>query len=328
MGIETMMPDRDTGLSPIYARETGVLCDFLDDMYASGALAPKAAYDYYLIARSLVQYLYKRRYNLPCTIREVQINDVTLEDLTSLTEEEWTGYLSCYSFQMKASQNMMSVRICCLRRLYRWLAGKYGCEAPDFVLKEKGLKMEPASFVLVTARMEAEIYKGLQGEFQLRNACMISLALHCGIGLQELLFLTMEDLNRDTIRVRSRSTGRVREIPLQKRTRMMLDRYLTVRLHPIDGENWLFTSRVRKRLSVDAAQKMLMLATKRNPVTFRDLQRTYQQRSAADSFENFQTTIRSGTARYQRILYERSQPREMQINRTPPAMAPAEETVF
>lgn len=271
-------------LSLKYGKEPGVLLDFMDMLYDTGATSAATAYNYYMTARSLAKYLKKWRLNLPCAPEEVIMSGVSAEELLQITEDEWERYLHYYHFSCMETNGSTSVRISVICRLYMWLAQTHETEPPAFILQTVRPSARHHEIKKVPPAVQADIFRNLKGDMLMRNACIITLFLDCGIGLEELTELRMEDIGLEEIRVRD-SSGRYRVVPLSDRAKESIEAYLPVRIPPLDQENTFFTSAKKGKLSRQSIQKMVRKAIRplQENLSIRDMQRNFLAVSLEES---------------------------------------------
>ena len=271
-------------LSDSYSREPGILSDYLDYLYSIKKLAPKTAYNYYMCLRTLAKFMKHRRKNMDCAPDEVIMKSVSMEEMQSITQDEWYSFLDYCEFVLKESSGSLAVRISVVRGFYKWMSAEHDFPMPSYI--KNTVRPEPLKkdYITVTPKMEATIMENLDGEFLMRNACIIRLFLHCGIGLQEICDLKMEDIEMHSISIGGENG---RKIPLDEKTEECINNYLGVREPPTDGENTFFTSAKRGRMRTCSVEKMIRRAVKRagptlTGVTVRDMQLTAKNRIAKE----------------------------------------------
>ena len=271
-------------LSDSYAREPGILSDYLDYLDEEKKLSSKTAYNYYMTLRTLAKFLKHERKHMDCAPDEVVMRSVSEKEMQDITEDEWLSFLDYCEFVLKETAGSLAVRISVVRGFYRWLAAKCDTTIPSFIQETARPEPLKKDHITVSPQMEATIMKHLDGENLMRNACIIRLFLHCGIGLQEICNLKMEDIEMHAISV---GGGQGRKIPLDEQTEECINNYLGVREPPIDGENTFFTSVKRGRMRTCSVEKMIRRAVKRagptlTGVTIRDMQLTAKNRIAKE----------------------------------------------
>lgn len=214
-----------------YGREAGVLSDFMNDLVVNSEVRVRTAYNYYMVTRSLAKFLSKERYHLDAAFEEVELGTVSAEFMLSLTKPEWDRYLTYYLIHKSEKCNSYAFRITVFRRFYSWLAANEKQVPPLFVMETKRPAHATRKPKPVSTMAMREIVRNIKGELQMRDICIVTLAYECGLGLDELTALQMEDLEINRIRVKSDS-GRVRYVPLSPAAVKAIDQYLPTRIPP------------------------------------------------------------------------------------------------
>lgn len=281
-------------LSVQYAKEKGILADYLDYLYNSGTCSSSTAYNYYMTLRSLAKFLRHRRGNMECAPDEVILTPVSIQEMLSISADEWYAYLDYYEFRNKERSGSLSLRVIIIRGFYRWLSSSVGAKCISFVVFAPTSKSTYGSkkFIRVSELMEEHICASLQGEYLIRNACIVRLLVRYGLTLQEICNLNMEDVELKSLNVRSAPKGRINSAEEKKRTRSLplddvtisaINDYVAVRNPPKDGSNAFFVSATNGRLKRGALEKMLRKAVaEAGPeymdITARDMQLTAKAR--------------------------------------------------
>lgn len=273
-------------MSSAYGKEEGILLPYLDYLYEVEELAKSTAYNYYITVRTLAKFLKHRRNHMECEPMEVVMSRVTQAEMASITEEEWEDYLDYFELTVKEARGGFAVRISIIRGFYRWLELEHNEPMPPFIEAAARPRVIRTDFTMVTERMEETICKHLHGEHALRNICMVRMFLRCGLSMEELCMLRMEDVALCQISVTD-SNEKKRVLPLDTVTQKAIGAYLAVREPSIDGKNTFFVSKDRRRLRRGAVEKMLRKAVASagsalTGVTVRDLQLTAKARMVAE----------------------------------------------
>lgn len=271
-------------LSHTRSKEPGILCDYMDYLYIEKKLSEHTSYNYYMSLRTLAKFLYHMRHNMVCEPDEVVLTGVSLDEMTTITSEEWWSFLDYYEFKQRETKGSLAVRISIVTGFYKWVELTHSIPSPTFIRSTTRPEHKRKDYINVTPSMEAKIIEHLGERFQDRDACIVRLFLHCGIGLKEICELQMEDISMREITVPGRQK---RTIPLDEKTIKYIDNYLAVRVPPIDGGNPFFVSAKRGRLRPCSIEKCIRKSvTRAGPslagVTIRDMQLTAKTRLAKE----------------------------------------------
>lgn len=269
-------------MSDAYAKEPGILLPYLDYLFEVQELAKGTAYNYYMTVRTLAKFLKHRRGRLECEPDEVIMHSVKQAEMASITEDEWESYLDYYELKVKETKGSFAVRISVIRGFYRWLEQEHGEPMPAFIEAAARPMVRRQEFINLTEAQEEVLCKHLRGEHLMRNACIIRMFIRCGLGLQEICELKLEDVELHQLTV-SGPGGHRRVVPMDEVTKKAVDAYLAIRQPPVDGQNCFFVSSKKKMMRRGAVEKMLRKAVSLSGpalagVTIRDLQLTGKAR--------------------------------------------------
>lgn len=265
-----------------YAKEPGILSQYLDFLTDAEELLPATAYNYYMTLRSLAKFLKHRRKRMDCQPDEVIMSGVSVEEMTQITEDEWGDYLDYCQFRLQEKNSSLAVRISVIRGFYEWLSETANTPPVTHVLQTERPSQKKEARTPLSEKEEEALYKSLDGEHKERNICILRFFLHCGLGLEELCALDLEDIDLTTITVRKKNGEVSREIPLDEKTITTINEYLPLRNPPTDGTNAFFVSLRKGRMRRGAVQKLLRKAVATcnsvEGITVRDLQFTAKER--------------------------------------------------
>ena len=282
------MAAQDGKMSDRYEKEPGILSEYMDYLADNDIVSRQTAYNYYMQLRLLAKFLKHRRNHMDCLPFEVEMNAVSREEMMAITEDEWDDFLDYCQFTQRDTRGTLAVRISSIKQFFEWLGKDMDIVAPAHILTTARPQQGYKDFHMVSPAMEDKICKALKGEHATRNACIIKLFLHCGLGLEEICALDMEDVELTSIQVRGKD-GISRSVALDEDCIKAIDAYIPERIPPTDGSNALFvgSSNKKKRLHRGAVEKMLRKAVAAigmpaKGISIRDLQLTGKVRLAAE----------------------------------------------
>lgn len=267
-----------------YIKEPGVLASYLYHLVDESDVSTSTAYNYYMNLRLLAQYLKHERKDMDCEPDEVVMVNVSDDEMLSITEDEWDDFLDYCRFTRNESTGSYAVRISIVRGFYCWLCEVHASDVPVFIAQAKRPHMvRTKESVEVNEEQKDTIIEHLTGDFATRNASIILLFLRCGLGLNEIVQLDMEDIDLTSVRVERGDDGKSRVVQMDEETAEAIDAYLSDRIPPTTGGNPLFVSAKKGRMRHGTVQKMLRRATKIGgagikDISIRDLQSTARGR--------------------------------------------------
>ena len=118
----------------------------------------------------------------------------------------------------------------------------------------KKKKSLPAHLTLSESR---ELLEAADGAYQIRDYCMLTLFLNCGLRVSELVGLDINDIREDSMIVTGKG-NKERIVYLNDACLEAIDAYIAVRESPLPSDkNALFISYRKKRIGVRAVQAMV-----------------------------------------------------------------------
>lgn len=318
------MAEERRSLRGMYAKEDGVIAEYMDELYLKRGLRKATAYNYYMCLRHWAKFLVKTNADLACEPEEVVLPALSAADVLRVEKKTFCSYLDYCLLTRQERRGYVNTRISVIRGFYRWLAGRESCEPPAFIEKAERLERSRVKTVYVTETMERKLYTFFQerqeSELAARNRCIVYLMLHLPMTLKEIVELDLSDVNMESLRVRNTDTGAEREIATDDDAVAAINCYLAVRPQPrCDGNPFFVSNRLRGRMRPCTVEKMLRHAAKRalpgQYITLRDIQKTALRnmlnKKPADAVFG---DSRIGTRRYFRRAYGTGAEAETQNN--------------
>ena len=190
---------------------------------------------------------------------QIKVDKVDLEFLRSVEVMEIYNYLSYCDLDKGNKQNVRARKLCAIRALFKYycktkmLIETNPAEKVDCPKKPKSLpkhmSLEEAVYFIETVRNDTS-----QTEYaRIRNFCMVTLFLNCGMRLSELVGINLNDLDRFLRSVRILGKGsKERILYFNDACRAALEEYIPLREQQkiaTENENALFLSKQGKRIS-------------------------------------------------------------------------------
>ncbi len=198
---------------------------------------------------------------------KITMNQVDLAFLKSVEVMEIYNYLSYCDMTLGNKQNARARKLCAIRALFKYycktrmLIDNNPAEKVDGPKKPKSLPKhmtyEEAVYFIETVRNDTS-----QTDFiRIRNWCIVTLFLNCGMRLSELVGISLNDVDRFLRSVRILGKGnKERILYFNDACRAALEEYIPLREEQkvaTENENALFLSRLGKRIDVRMVQKMV-----------------------------------------------------------------------
>ncbi len=246
------------------------LRDFANYKLAIAGCSRATVNEYMRDIRAFFQFVIADRTGIDPTSEDfakIQIHQVDVSFLRSIEVMEIYNYLSYCDMTLGNKQNARARKLCAIRALFKYycktrmLIDNNPAEKVDGPKKPKTLPKhmtyEEAVYFIETVRNDTS-----QKDFiRVRNWCMVTLFLNCGMRLSELVGININDLDRFLRSVRILGKGnKERILYFNDACRTALEEYIPLREQQkvaTENENALFLSRLGKRIDVRRVQQMV-----------------------------------------------------------------------
>ena len=239
-----------------------ILMEFLEYHSTVRGHSDKTVFAYYTDLKILFRYLKRRRHNVPADtpFNEIDITDVDLDFIKAIKIEELYRY---QSFSPESDSSLSAASRCrrtsSVKSFFNYLTVKRHllennvCQELDMPKRQKSLPK-----YLEEAECE-RLLAACDGQFALRDYCILMLFMSCGLRISELVSLNLTDIYEDHLRVIGKG-NKERVVFFADGCREALDDYLAVRdngkIRPED-KNALFISSVNRRITSRGVEQMV-----------------------------------------------------------------------
>lgn len=247
-----------------------LLRDFLTYHEAIQGHSKKTVDEYYLDLRNFFRYIKIVKNKVPreSDFNEINISDVDLDLVRSVTLTDVYSYMNYLSrdraqhpnstqtdFGLKASSRAR--KVAAIRSFYKYLTNKAKLLSENPIQDLDSPRMKKALPRYLDIDESIQLLESIDGDFQERDRCIITLFLNCGLRISELIGLNLTDIRGDQLRVLGKG-NKERILYLNDACIQSIQDYLAVRdsQRAID-KNALFLSRRRTRISKAAVEKLV-----------------------------------------------------------------------
>lgn len=247
-----------------------LLRDFLTYHEAIQGHSKKTVDEYYLDLRNFFRYIKIVKNKVPSEsdFNEINISDVDLDLARSVTLTDVYSYMNYLSrdraqhpnstqtdFGLKASSRAR--KVAAIRSFYKYLTNKAKLLSKNPIQDLDSPRMKKALPRYLDIDESIQLLESIDGDFQERDRCIITLFLNCGLRISELIGLNLTDIRGDQLRVLGKG-NKERILYLNDACIQSIQDYLAVRdsQRAID-KNALFLSRRRTRISKAAVEKLV-----------------------------------------------------------------------
>ncbi len=237
---------------PPYARR------FLMHMITISGKSDKTVHEYYYDLRTFFRFFM-------CFFNKASFDDFDsldtcefpLNDLKKLTTDDLYEFLMFIRNTRDNNPNALARKISCLKSFYNYMTVK-SHQLDDNVAKDLESPKIPKKLPrYLTLEESVRLLNAVDGEFAVRDYCIITLFLNCGMRLSELVGINMHDMQEKSIFIRGKG-NKERKVYLNDACTTAIKDYLEVR--PRDGvidRDALFLSKRKTRISNNMVYRMV-----------------------------------------------------------------------
>lgn len=247
-----------------------ILRDFLTYHEAIQGHSRKTVDEYYLDLRNFFRYIKIEKNKVPRNTEfdAIDISDVDLDLVRSVNLSDVYSYMNYLSrdraqhpnssetdYGLKATSRAR--KVAAIRSFYKYLTNKAKLLSENPMQDLDAPKMKKALPRYLDLDGSIQLLESVDGDFQERDRCILTLFLNCGLRISELIGLNLTDVRGEQLRVLGKG-NKERMLYLNEACIQAIQDYLAVRdnQRAID-KNALFLSRRRTRISKAAVEKLV-----------------------------------------------------------------------
>ncbi len=220
----------------------------------------KTINEYYLDLRTFFRFIKKKRYLVSDEIEfnNIKIDDITLDLVKTITLTDAYEFMD-YLVTVRKNNSTSRARKCSsLKGYFKFLyKNKHMIDSDPFEMLDVPKKKKSLPKYL-TLEQSLDLLNAVDGKYSVRDYCILTLFLNCGLRVSEMAGLNYTDIRTDgTMRVVGKG-NKERIIYLNSACIEAVKNYMKVR--PVDGlkdKRALFISRNNNRMSVKTIQAMV-----------------------------------------------------------------------
>lgn len=223
----------------------------------------KTVFQYYHDLRTYTRFLLLKndaaRYS-DMEFNEIPFSDAADELLINVKPDQIFDFISFAADYLKNEVSSRQRKLSCIRTFYKYLKNtllmieKNPAESIESPSKPKKLPKH------LTLEESKQLLSSIEGKNAVRDFCIITLFLNCGMRVSELVGINLSDISKDLTTVSVTGKGsKERMIYLNGACRTALENYLKIRPSnaKLSDKDALFISRNRNRLSVQSVQLLI-----------------------------------------------------------------------
>ena len=247
-----------------------ILRDFLSYHDTIQGHSRKTVDEYFLDLRNFFRYLKVEKNKVPrdTEFDDIDISDVDLDLVRSVTLSDVYNYMNYLSRDraqhpnsdhsghgLKASSRAR--KVAAIRSFYKYLTSKAKLLSENPMQDLDSPRMKKSLPRYLDLEGSIQLLESVDGPFEERDRCILTLFLNCGLRISELIGLNLSDIRGDQLRVLGKG-NKERMLYLNDACLEALQDYRAVRGDQLAiDKNALFLSRRRTRISKAAVEKMV-----------------------------------------------------------------------
>lgn len=223
-------------------------------------LSERTIHEYYFDVRLFLKYIYNIFYNKEEKITDIDISQMSINDLKKITVSEIYGFIFYTADERNNSDKARYRKLSSLRSFFKYLTKVAHIIEKD-PTKDLDVPVPKASLPKYLSLNESLRLLSVSNENDsLRNFCIITLFLNCGMRLSELVGINIKDVNFYENKLKVLGKGnKERIVYLNNACIDALKKYLEIRLNipKAKDEPALFISNQNHRISKRRVQQIV-----------------------------------------------------------------------
>lgn len=216
--------------------------------------------EYYLDLRSFFRFLKQSRNLVPADlpVDEIPIDDVALPLVRSVTLKDVYDYMGFLSRDRRLNNASRARKAATLRSFYKYLTNKAKLMDVNPVQELDPPRLKKTLPKYLNLNESVNLLESVEGQNAVRDFCILTLFLNCGLRISELVGLNKTDVRGDQLRVLGKG-NKERILYLNDSCQKALQDWIVERnMLTLDNENALFvTKQNRKRITRAAVHKLV-----------------------------------------------------------------------
>ena len=216
--------------------------------------------EYYLDLRSFFRFLKQSRklVSADLPVDEIPIDDVALPLVRSVTLKDVYDYMGFLSRDRQLNNASRARKAATLRSFYKYLTNKAKLMDVNPVQELDPPRLKKTLPKYLNLNESVNLLESVEGQNAVRDFCILTLFLNCGLRISELVGLNKTDVRGDQLRVLGKG-NKERILYLNDSCQKALQDWIVERdMLTLDNENALFvTKQNRKRITRAAVHKLV-----------------------------------------------------------------------
>ena len=223
--------------------------------------SPATVNSYYIDLRNFFRFMKEfRGISDPKTeFNNIPIEDITIDFIRTITLSDVYEYLNYTLSERSNSAKTRARKVSCLRSFFNYLTSKVHLLEENPVKDLETPKLKKSLPKYLSLEQSLELLQHVEGEYQERDFCILTLFLNCGMRLSELVGINLSDIQENTLRLTGKG-NKERIVYLNDACLSAIEAYLPVRAQNVShirDKDALFLSRLGKRIDKRRVQQIV-----------------------------------------------------------------------
>lgn len=188
---------------------------------------------------------------------EIDCSDIDTQFIKEITLDDLYEYLMYANNDRDNNANARARKVSSLKSFFNYMSGKAHLLDVNITKELDSPKIPSKLPVFLSLDESRKLLENIDGEFKVRDYCIITLFLNCGMRLSELVGINISDIHGDRLTVTGKG-NKQRTVYLNKACKSAIQAYMEVR--PKDGvrdRKALFLSKQKVRISNNMVYRMV-----------------------------------------------------------------------
>ena len=188
---------------------------------------------------------------------EIDCSDIQLDFIRDIKLDDLYEYLMYANSNRDNNANSRSRKVSSLKSFFNYLSNKAHLLDVNITKELDSPKIPSKLPVFLSLDESRKLLENIDGEFKIRDYCIITLFLNCGMRLSELVGINISDIHGDSLTVVGKG-NKQRTVYLNNACKIAIRDYMEAR--PKDGvkdRRALFLSKQKTRISNNMVYRMI-----------------------------------------------------------------------
>ncbi len=188
---------------------------------------------------------------------EIDCSDISLDFIRDITLDDLYEYLMYANSSRDNNANSRARKVSSLKSFFNYLSNKAHLLDVNITKELDSPKIPSKLPVFLSLDESRKLLENIDGEFKIRDYCIITLFLNCGMRLSELVGINISDIHGDSLTVVGKG-NKQRTVYLNNACKMAIRDYMEARpKDAVKDRRALFLSKQKTRISNNMVYRMI-----------------------------------------------------------------------